>query len=62
MSIDKNKYLKDVLQTHKLHHIQKFVDKVRAKREEIKQFMSEHYGNKKYLAFNSGSFAKSIVR
>lgn len=58
MSIDKNKYLKDVLQTHKLHHIQKFVDKVRAKREEIKQFMSEHYGNKKYLAFNSGSFAK----
>lgn len=26
MSFDKNKYLSDVLQTHKLHHVQKFVD------------------------------------
>lgn len=58
MSIDKNKYLDEVLHTHKLHHIQKFVDKVKAKREEIKKVMSDHYGNKKYTAFNSGSIAK----
>lgn len=58
MSFDKNKYLDEVLQTHKLHHIQKFVDKVKAKREEIKDVMSEHYGDKKYAAYNSGSFAK----
>ena len=58
MSIDKNKYLNDVLQTHKLHHVQEFLDKVQAKREEVKKLMSEHYGNNKYTAFNSGSIAK----
>ena len=58
MGIDKNKYLGEVLHTHKLHHIQKFVDKVKAKREEIKKVMSDHYGDKKYTAFNSGSIAK----
>lgn len=58
MSFDKNKYLSDVLETHKLHHVQDFVNKVQAKRDEIKELMSEHYGNKKYSAFNSGSFAK----
>lgn len=58
MSFDKNKYLDEVLQTHKMHHIQKFVDKVKAKREEIKQLISDHYGSKKYTAFNSGSIAK----
>lgn len=58
MSFDKNKYLSDVLQTHKLHHVQKFVDKVQAKRDNIKKVLSDHYGNKKYTAFNSGSIAK----
>ena len=48
MSIDKNKYLNDVLQTHKLHHVQEFLDKVQAKREKVKKLMSEHYGNNKY--------------
>lgn len=58
MSFDKNKYLEDVLQTHKLQHIQEFVDKVKTKREEIKEVISDHYGNEKYSSFNSGSFAK----
>lgn len=58
MSFDKNKYLEDVLQTHKLQHIQEFVDKVKNKREEIKEVISDHYGNEKYSSFNSGSFAK----
>lgn len=58
MSFDKNKYLGEVLETHKLHHVQDFVNKVQAKRDEIKEVMSQHYGNKKYSAFNSGSFAK----
>ena len=49
MSIDKNKYLNDVLQTHKLHHVQEFLDKVQAKREEVKKLKSEHYGNNKYI-------------
>lgn len=58
MSFDKNKYLEEVLETHKLYHVQEFVDKVQAKRDEIKDVMSNHYGNKKYGAFKSGSFAK----
>lgn len=52
MSFDKNKYLSDVLQTHKLHHVQKFVDKVQAKRDNIKKVLSDHYGNKKYTALS----------
>ena len=58
MSIDRNKYLGEVLHTHKLRHIEKFVKKVKDKRDEIKEVMSEHYGEKKYTAFNSGSMAK----
>lgn len=58
MSFNKNKYLDEVLETHKLHYVQEFVNKVQAKRDEIKDVMSNHYGNKKYNAFNSGSFAK----
>ena len=58
MSIDRNKYLGEVLHTHKLRHIEKFVKKVKDKRDEIKEVMSEHYGDKKYTAFNSGSMAK----
>ena len=46
------------MQTHKLQHIQEFVDKVKTKREEIKEVISDHYGNEKYSSFNSGSFAK----
>lgn len=46
MSIDRNKYLGEVLHTHKLRHIEKFVKKVKDKRDEIKEVMSEHYGEK----------------
>ena len=54
MSFDKNKYLEDVLQTHKLQHIQEFVDKVKTKREEIKEVISDHYGNEKYSTCTVG--------
>ena len=58
MSIDKNSYLKDVLDTHKMCHVQAFVDKFKSRREEIKSKMSSHYGSDKYSPFCSGSFAK----
>ncbi len=58
MSIDKNKHLREVLDTHKMHHVQDFVDKVKARREEVKSMMHDHYGNDKYSSFCSGSFAK----
>ena len=56
--IDKNNYLKEVLDTHKMHHVQDFVDKVKNRREEIKAKMHDHYGSDKYSSFGSGSFAK----
>lgn len=60
MSIDKNKHLREVLDTHKMHHVQDFVDKVKARREEVKSMMHDHYGNDKYSSFCSGSFAKHM--
>lgn len=58
MSFDKNKHLREVLDTHKMHHVQNFVNKVKNRREEIKIKMHDHYGNDKYSSFGSGSFAK----
>ena len=58
MSIDKNNHLREVLDTHKMCHVQDFVDKVKQRREEIKEKMHNHYGNNKYSSFGSGSFAK----
>ena len=58
MSIDKNSHLKEVLDTHRMCHVQAFVDKFISRREEIKVKMSNHYGNDKYSSFCSGSFAK----
>ena len=58
MSFDKNKHLREVLDTHKMCHVQDFVNKVKKRREEIKAKMHNHYGNDKYPSFESGSFAK----
>lgn len=58
MSFDKNKHLREVLDTHKMCHVQDFVNKVKSRREEIKTKMHDHYGSNKYPSFGSGSFAK----
>lgn len=58
MEIDKNEHLREVLDTHKMHHVQDFVDKVKNRREEIKEKLHNHYGSNKYSSFCSGSFAK----
>lgn len=58
MSFDKNKHLREVLDTHRMCHVQDFVDKVNRRRDEIKAKMHEHYGSMKYASFCSGSFAK----
>jgi len=58
MSFDKNKHLKEVLETHKMHHVQDFVNKVKKRREEVKGKLQDRYGSDKYSSFGSGSFAK----
>ena len=51
MNFDKNIHLREVLDTHKMHHVQDFVDKVKNRREEIKAKMYDHYGSEKYSSF-----------
>lgn len=58
MEIDKNSYLGEVLDTHRMCHVQDFIDKVKNRRDEIKLKMHDHYGGDKYSSFESGSFAK----
>ena len=58
MNFDENKHLREVLDTHKMCHVQNFVNKVKNRREEIKVKMHNHYGSDKYSSFGSGSFAK----
>lgn len=58
MSFDINEHLKEVLDTHKMSHVEEFVNKVKNRREEIKTKMNNNYGSCKYSSFGSGSFAK----
>jgi len=56
--MNKNEYLKEVLDTHKMSKIQSLVDKYKGKRDEIVSAIEEHYGADMYKTFMSGSFAK----
>lgn len=58
MTETKQKYLEKVLQTHKMSHIEKLVDKHKEKRDEIKEKIETQYSNNIYTPMNSGSFAK----
>lgn len=58
MAIDKNKHLAEVLETHRMKHVDGFVKKLHAKKDEIDQKLCEHYGDKKYTGFKSGSLTK----
>lgn len=58
MTETKQKYLEKVLQTHKMAHIEKLVDKHKEKRDEIKEKIETQYSNSIYTHMNSGSFAK----
>lgn len=58
MAIDKNKHLTDVLETHNMKHVDEFVKKLHARKDEIDQKLCEHYGDKKYPGFKSGSLTK----
>lgn len=58
MVTDRNNHLDESLETHKMKHIQDKVDAFKAKVNEVKQKLSDHYGTDAYPAFQSGSFAK----
>lgn len=58
MSLDKNEHLTNVLETHRMTHIERLLEKCKSKREEIKSALTENYGSKAYNPFSSGSFKK----
>ncbi len=56
--MNKSEYLQEVLETHKMSHINNLLNKYRDKRKEIKEDLEEHYEDKIYSPLNSGSYAK----
>lgn len=58
MAVDKNVHLQEVLDTHKMAHIDELVIKHKNKRDEIKEALDKEYSGSIYSPFNSGSFGK----
>lgn len=59
MIFDKNKYLNQVLESHKMKYVDDLMGKYKNKREEIKDALEAKFSNEKVTrAINSGSYAK----
>jgi len=58
MAVDKKEHLEKVLETHRMAHVDKLLDKYKSKREEVRDALTEKYAAKIYTPFNSGSFKK----
>jgi len=59
MSINKNKHLGDVLESHKMSHVDDLLTKYKKKRDEIKDALEEKFKDEILTrAINSGSYAK----
>ena len=56
--MNRNQHLQDVLESHRMKHVQTFVDKMTSRKNEIATFLKEQYGSDAYDTFNSGSMAK----
>ncbi|MCB0745285.1 MAG: nucleotidyltransferase, partial [Ignavibacteriae bacterium] len=58
MATNKQEHLQNVLETHRMTHVQNLVDKFKTKRNEVKEALESHYGSNIYNPFDSGSFKK----
>lgn len=58
MIVEKNAHLQDVLETHRMNHIEGLLSKYKSKRDEVKEALEENYHSKIYSPINSGSYAK----
>lgn len=58
MAVEKQSHLQEVLETHKMSHIDELISKYKTKKNEIKEALEENYSDNIYSPFNSGSFAK----
>jgi hypothetical protein len=58
MAVNLSEHLGQVLDTHKMAHIDGLLSKYKEKRKEIKEALESHYTDNVYGPFNSGSYAK----
>ncbi len=58
MNISKSEYLKEVLESYRMAHVNDLLDKYREKRKEIKEAIEAEYTGDMYSPLNSGSYAK----
>ena len=58
MATNKKEHLEEVLETHKMSHINTLLDKYKDKRKKIKEALEEEYSCDIYSVINSGSYAK----
>ena len=54
----KSEYLQEVLESHRMSHINDLYNKYRDRRNEIKEFLKSEYKNNTYSPFDSGSYSK----
>jgi hypothetical protein len=58
MAVDKKTHLENALETHRMSQINDLLEKYKTRREDVKNALVEHYSDKTYTPFNSGSFKK----
>jgi hypothetical protein len=59
MATDKSMHLNDVLQSHRMKHVEPYMNKLIKKRNEVKEALDKKYADKKATsAINSGSIGK----
>lgn len=58
MATDKANHLQQVLETHRMAHIESLLDKYKEKRKEVKEVLEGNYKGNIYNPINSGSYAK----
>lgn len=58
MPDETNAYLNDVLETHRMNHIDELLTKYKTKRDEVKEALEKEFSSKIYNPINSGSYAK----
>lgn len=58
MALIKNDYLRTVINSYKMAHVNDLLDKYRERRKEIKDKIDSKYGTNIYNPMNSGSYAK----
>ena len=58
MATDKTQHLQQVLETHRMAHIEKLLGKYKEKRQEVKEALEKNYADRIYNPINSGSYAK----